>query len=139
MDAAVQLHQLAGDVQAEPVPQRRVAAAVELMEALEDLAPLGRAAMPGPLSATSIRATPSPSAPGAHARQLDPHPALRRRELERVRQQVEEHLLQAGRVDLRRHGVAGARTAKSTSRSTASVSKLLATRRTRCDEVELAL
>ena len=116
--AAVQLDQLAGDVQAEPVPPSfRVEAAVELVEALEDLVARRPAGCPG-------RCRPprrGRRAPVASALpQLQRGPSRRgRRELERVGQQVQQDLLQAGRVDLRRNGAVGCHApTKSTARST---------------------
>ena len=107
MEPPCSCDQLAGDAEAEPgAAPGRMGLAVESMEAFEHLAPVVRRDARAAVShldagdVATIGARPAL----AHARQLDPHPTVRRCELERVGQQVEEHLLQAGRVDLRRHG-----------------------------------
>ncbi len=106
----MQLDQFAGDVQAQSrTAPRRVRFAVEPVEALEDQdAVVGwdaRTAVgyldPGDVAIAHAHAH---AAAIAHSRHLDPHLSLRRRELEGVGQQVEEHLLEPRRIDLRRHG-----------------------------------
>ncbi len=98
--AAVEVDELAGDVQPEPrAPHLPGRAAVELMEALEDLSPV-------------IGGDPRPAVGHLDVRhgvvgagtQFDPDGAVGRGEFERVGEEVEQDLLHPDGVHLRRYG-----------------------------------
>ena len=101
--AAVEVDQLAGNVEPETgaahLPCR---AAVELMEALEDLAPSFRLDARTAVGDLELRRVGARRVP-----QLNADGAVGRRELERVREQVQQYLLEPGRIALRRYGVVG--------------------------------